>query len=188
MHRSPLVLLDKEALEEADMLLDAYGNATYVAPSPSTSVENRVNEELARSFDPLLKIVWFPLAYVDPGKQRAEGRYALVHKWRDNDPRWADVGPDYPEAHDWLGWFCTDMHDASSVPVEPDQMMERVRELLWKADNARFPWKERMLKAIEHNARVREDAKQAILDEAADDAASRYYHTSKAARVFQQGG
>lgn len=175
------------------MLVDAQGrpvssSRVYAAPSPNPDMEARVNAKLAADFDPLLHIAWCPTAYWNAEKQRLEGRYALYHRWRDNDPRWAGQPPDYPDAHDLMGWFCTDMHDASTVAQEPEQMFELVRTLLGKADNTRFPWKERMLKSIDHNRKLREQARAEAVDEAVDEAAHAYYRSNRAARVFQTGG
>lgn len=130
-----------------------------VAPGPNPLTEERVNAEL-QSLDTLLHIRWINGAYYNQEKDRDEGRYALCCHWPQVDKRWIEVregGCDSQAAWDIMGWFCEDMHDASSVPQTPESMMAKAYELLSSADNTRQPWAERMASAMGKNAKRRKD-------------------------------
>lgn len=160
------------------------------APTRSEATEERVNREL-QALDTLLHIRWMPFAVGVPGGER-EGRYALCSYWPQIDPRreWVKKGEYSPEdAFDILGWFCEDLHDAESVPENPEAILRKVLELLHKCDNTRQPWRKRMAECIENNKRRFQKVKEAALDEVTDMAADQYYHSNRASRVFQyQGG
>jgi len=171
------------------MIVDSTGQPTLARPQPNTFTEQRVNAELSR-YDPLLHIRWMPAGYVaEDGSY--EGRYALACRWPQADKRWSWVREgkyDPNDAVDVMGWFCSDMHDASSVPHEPEQMLSRVLALLGECDNERFPWRGRMASAIKANEDRRELVKQEAVEEAVDAASTGYYHSERASRVFQSGG
>jgi hypothetical protein len=172
------------APDGSDARVSVYGSA----PTPNESVEARVNVELQTHLDALLFIRWVPMAVWNAPAGRGEGRYALMCRWPSADLRWQwvqDGRHDPNEACDMLGWFCEDMSNANSVPVQPDAMLERVRILLGKCDNTRFPWAERMKQCVEHNAAQRAKLKKDALDNEAHEAAhDAYYKSSLAARSF----
>jgi hypothetical protein len=168
-------------------LLDASGKGVYVAPSPNEQIEKRVNAELAQSFDPLLHIRWIKTAYWNEREKAWEGRYALCSSWPQNDKRWELVQQHKmpaSDAFDLFGWFCSDIHDASSVPSSPESMWNRIVELIGSMDNTRYPWRKRMLDNIQHNKEQKQKHKQEALEEVADEASTAFYHTSRATRVF----
>ena len=169
------------------MLVDVNGQT--IPPQPNQFTEDRINEELQKHYDPLLFINWISSAYHISGSYETnnlvfEGRYALCHRWPQIDPRWGEMGFDYPESYDILGWFCADMQDASSVPEDPASIMQLVFELLGKCDNERFPWASRVRKTIENNKRVTAQGQLDALDIVEEAAGDHFYHTSKASRIF----
>ena len=122
-------------------------------PGPNSLTEERVNAEL-QSLDTLLHIRWVENAYANEAEQRFEGRYALCCYWPKIDKRWEEVrseGCDPAAAFDIMGWFCEDIHDASTVPRDPESIMNKMLELLHNADNERQPWAERMAGTAQHN-------------------------------------
>lgn len=128
-----------------------------VPPGPNVLTEERVNNEL-RQLDSLLHIRWFESAYLNQRLGRYEGRYGLCVWWPKVDKRWSMVQSGEmgeQDAFDIMGWFTEDIHDATTVPVDPEAMMHKVHELLAKADNERQPWAERMREASAHNMRQR---------------------------------
>ena len=163
-------------------------NGQTIAPQPNQLTEDRINAELQMHYDPLLFIGWIKTAYHVSGDLPSdlvfEGRYALCHRWPQVDPRWGELGFDYPDSYDILGWFCDDMQDASSVPQEPSSIMQKVFELLGKCDNERFPWADRIMKTVEKNKAITARGKEEALDIVTDVAADHYHHTSKATRIF----
>ena len=109
-----------------------------VPPGPNVLTEERVNRTL-RGFDTLLHIRWFESAYRNERLGRYEGRYGLCCWWPRVDKRWSMVQSGEMgelEAFDIMGWFTEDIHDATSIPVDPESMMQKVEELLGKADNS----------------------------------------------------
>lgn len=114
-------------------------------------VESVVRAQL-QELDGLLDIKWFP---------HHGGRYALTCTWSQADRRWelyhaGDIG----EPFDILGWFVEpgadgDMSVGSNPPVDPELLMDKIRELLGRMDNTRSTFRQRMLSAVEHNAKRR---------------------------------
>ncbi len=171
--------------QEIEVLYGANGLPLYVPPTPNDLTEERVNEEL-RSIDSLLSIRWMPIVY-QKSPDVWEGRYALCFRWPESDPRWGTVPEGYDEPYDILCWFCEDMHNGNSVPMDPESIMGLVRNFLGKCDNSRFPWRDRMKKTVEKNERHRAKIKQEASDEV--DWEYSYWHSNRATRVFQyQGG
>lgn len=161
-------------------------SAATLAPTRSEAIEARVNAEL-QSLDSLLFIKWIPTAYFNQRYKRFEGRYALCCKWPQADKRmeWVQQGKHDPaEAFDALGWFCENIHDGSSVPVNPEHMLDKAKELLSKCDNSRTPWRDRLVKAFAKNVDARQKAKKLALDMAHEEAIDAYYHSSRAMRAF----
>lgn len=134
--------------------------------------EQRVRDMLA-TIDPLLDIRWFPTVAWNEATQRFSGRYGLICRWPEIDKRWelyrsGEIG----EPFDCLGWFTRpaadagDWHDPSGVPVDPEEMQERLLEFLGKMDLEREPWKKRMKRVQEANLEQRRKARADIVDEA----------------------
>lgn len=170
-------------------LLDPSGRPLSIPPQPNEMRAERVRREL-KKIDGLLDIQWFPTAVWNPKYERYEGRYGLTVRWPMSDPRWelyqeGEIG----EPFDLLGWFCEDPHDANSVPVAPDAVQARTRELLGRCDNERESWKVRMRRAFEKNAEHREEMKQEAVEMAAEEAHRRYYSRegNQAERVSMAG-
>lgn len=168
-------------------LYGAHGLPLYVPPTPNEFTERRVNAELQAHYDPLLSIRWYPTVFFNQRQKQWEGRYALVVRWPQIDKRWGTVPLGYEEPYDILGWFCEDMQDANTTPADPVSIMGKVTELLGKCDNTRQPWMARMKATVEHNLRQHEKVKEEALDQVADEAASQYYSSSRASRVFMGG-
>lgn len=149
------------------MLYDANGTVARssgraIRADRQPEAEAEVREKL-KSIDELLDIRYVEWA----------GRYSLVCKWPQIDPRWkmyqaGEIG----EPYDSLGWFCTDMQDPQSIPVSVDSIEQLVMERLASCDNTQSPWKDRMRQVIDKNAKVREARKQAVADRAEDIAGS----------------
>lgn len=160
--------------------------APYTAPTPNVFTEERVNAEL-HLIDNNLFIKWVPTAYWNEKFQRFEGRYALMCWWLDLDKRRGDVrsGKHPPEdAYDLIGWFCEDIHRAASVPQDPAAMLPILKNLLGHMDCAKEPAKVRMMQAAAKNVERKKKLKEEMQDIVVDEAATQYYHTSRAARVF----
>ena len=122
-------------------------------PGPNPFTEERVNKEL-QSLDSLLHIRWVENVYANQTTQQMEGRYAMCCHWPKVDKRWEEVrsgGCDPAAAFDIMGWFCEDIHDANTVPQDPESIMHKMMELLHNADNERQPWAERMAGTAQHN-------------------------------------
>ncbi len=171
------------------LILGPDGGSAYSRPEANALTEERVNAEL-QAVDALLFLKWIDAIYWNPREKTWEGRYAIACWWPDADPRRQQVREnklDPNAAFDILGWACEDMQDASSLPRDPASMLRRILDLLASCDNTRQPWKARMRQVIEHNARRRQQIKDEATDMAADEAATQYYHTSRASRVFVDG-
>jgi hypothetical protein len=82
------------------------------------------------------------------------------------------------DAHDIIGWLCTDMTDAQSVPNTQAGVMDRVMECLGQMDNTRYPWKQRFMQVTEKN-RKRHEALKAEAADMTHDVASYYYNQAK---------
>ena len=132
----------------------ARSNDRAVRASRNEETEAKVREQL-KSIDSLLDIRYVEWA----------GRYALVCQWPQVDERWklyqsGDIG----EPFDNLGWFCTDIQDPSSLPVDVDSIEQLVLERLASCDNTKTPWKARMRDITDKNAKVRKARQQEIID------------------------
>ena len=141
----------------------------YSPPRPNPTVEARVREQL-KLHDELLDIRWIDNVYWNEKQRSFEGRYALICRWPQADKRWemyqrGEIGDPY----DIFGWFCEDIHNADSVPVDPESIERKIIELLNSADNNRADLKTRMKQAVEKNAAQRranrEQLSQLALDE-----------------------
>jgi hypothetical protein len=151
-----------------------------IPPTPSGETERAVREVLAR-MDPLLGIMWVPTVFRNERAGRWEGRYALTCAWPRADKRWAQVQSGEvaeQDAVDIIGWLCTDMQDAQSVPVTGEGVETRVLELLGKMDNTRYPWKQRMLATIEKNVKRHQATKNDALN-LTHDVAEHFYRQAK---------
>jgi hypothetical protein len=131
--------------------------------------------------DSLLDLAWVPTVFYNRSKDRWEGRYALICRWPRVDKRWSEVQsgkvPEQ-EAYDILGWLCSDMQDAYSVPDTQEGIQNRVIALLGAIDNTRYPWKGRMLSTIEKNKK-RHEAMKAEVGDMTHDVAGYYYRQAK---------
>lgn len=137
-------------------------------PEPNAETEEKVREEL-KKLDVLLDIRWFPYAIWNEKYNDFEGRYALVCQWPHTDARWELYQKGEIEDNvDMFGWFCADMHDASSTPVAPDSITNKVLELLHNCDEQRMPHAKRMAGLVSKNAKVRQDRKNQALEQAGD--------------------
>ena len=137
-----------------------------------------------KQLDPLLDIQWFPHV--------AEGRYGLTCRWPQADRRWemyhaGEIG----EPFDILGWFTQaaaergDLQDASSLPVEPALLIDKVLDFLGRCDNERQPWRHRMKQAIEANQRRDAELTRQAVDEAVG---GLEYYKRKLGRIQQAPG
>lgn len=159
-------------------------------PMRNEAVELKVKEQL-RGLDSLLDIQWVPMAAFNSANEY-EGRYGLICKWPSGDGRWkmyqsGEIG----EPYDFIGWFCTDMQDASSIPVDLDSIEAKVVELLGKCDNTRYPWRERMGQLVHKNAKMRKDRQKEFIDQAGDVAsilhqAAGRWDATKVERIMQE--
>lgn len=144
-------------------------------PEPNADTERRVRETL-KSMDSLLDIKWFPNAVFNQTHRDFEGRYALVCQWPVADPRWELFQRgEIEDTVDMLGWFCEDIHDATSVPVSPDSIENKVLELLGKCDGERISHAKRMKQILEKNADKRRALRQDVANRAADVARDLHY-------------
>jgi hypothetical protein len=175
------------------MLYDISGRvvATRYRPEPNELTETRVREQL-QSMDSLLDIKWFPTAIYNHKHKDFEGRYALVCKWPQGDPRWQMYQSGEIELpYDRLGWFCTDVQDPESIPVSPDAIENKVMELLANCDGTRIKHLDRMKQVVEKNAKVTKDRQKQILDQVEDTARNLHYisgHVEETTleRIFKQ--
>ena len=148
-----------------------YSEKTHVGPQPSLELEDRMRPIL-KGLDELLDIRWVFPAVFNVGAGRAEGRYAIICRWPQGDKRWTlDHGG---EPFDVLCWACTDLTNANSIPMKPEEVEKRVLEFLYKCDNTRESWKVRMAQTIENNKRQKQRVKNEGLDIAHDEFS--YYH------------
>jgi len=137
-------------------------------PQPQPEVEAHIRETL-KSLDELLDIVWDPICVYRDG-YGVEGRYKLICRWPQGDPRWKlYYEGKWPDPHDILCWFCTDLQDAQSDPVNPDKLEQAVLKFLSECDNTRQSWRDRMTKSVATNLKVKQDARNEILDLAHDE-------------------
>lgn len=140
----------------------------YSRPDRNEITEEKVRKQL-KELDALLDVKWIPHVIVNPRSQQMEGRYALICQWPQIDKRWEMYQKgEISENYDILGWFCEDMQDAESVPVDLDSIERKVVELLGKCDNERFPWRGRMKDVVSKNAKVRKERQQEVIDQAED--------------------
>lgn len=120
-------------------------------------------------------------------RQRAfEGRYALACKWRQGDKRYqlAQTGEIDPQStYDILGWFCEDMQNANSVPIDPDGAIDLALRLISESDLAKHNFYDRMRSTIEHNRNLRRKVREEAGQMAEDEAKQAYYSTQHATRV-----
>jgi hypothetical protein len=138
------------------MILDAGGAPAAIMPQPNAETEQRVNHELRMHCDRSLHIVWVPEVVPNERYQCYEGRYGLMCDWHPSDKRHHDVPLGYRERWDLIGWMCEDMQDGNSMPLQPEAIVYRARELLGACDNTRHPWRRRMQANVEHNAQLLE--------------------------------
>lgn len=176
------------------MLFDANGGWAEVQrfrPEPNEATEARVREQL-QSMDSLLDIKWFPQAVYNPKHKDLEGRYALVCKWPQGDPRWElhQTG-EIELPFDRLGWFTTDIQDPEATPVAPDSIENKVMELLSKCDGTKMPHLKRMIQVVEKNKQVTKERQKGILDQVEDITSSLHYMAGhvedvKLQRIFKE--
>jgi hypothetical protein len=118
-------------------------------------------------------------------------RLALANRWHQNDKQREEIRNgklSEDDAVDIMFWFCEDMHNTDTVPMQPDAVEQLIRKKLSECDNSRFPWMERIMRSKQNNLDVVEKRKQDALDYTHDVATDKYYHSSRASRVFQSGG
>lgn len=102
------------------------------------------------------------------------GRYALMIKWADHDKRWEDYRAGLVDnPFDLLGWFVEpdaagSIHNGYALPQDPLDMMDTVVAFLGKMDNTRDPWRDRMRRSVEGNARLQRERRDAIVNETMD--------------------
>lgn len=149
-----------------------YGpQGSVVARSSATRAERNEETEAKvraqlKSIDSLLDIRYIEWA----------GRYSLVCQWPQSDSRWSlfqkgDIG----EPFDSLGWFCSDIQDPSSTPVDVDSIERLVLERLASCDNTINPWKDRMQDVISKNAKVRKSRQMELVEQTGDVAGTLYH-------------
>lgn len=132
------------------------GRATRAERQPER--EQEVREKL-QAIDSLLDIQYVEWA----------GRYALMVKWPESDPRWemyrnGEIGSPF----DNLGWFCEDMQNPDSMPTTVDGIENKVLALLASCDNTKQSWKARLAQTVEHNAKVKKQRQQIALEQVED--------------------
>lgn len=134
-----------------------------ISPEQEEMVRARLKE-----LDRLLDLRYFP------GVGNRSGRYGLIVRWADADPRWAAYrSGDIGEPFDCLGWFTQaagsgDFHEPCDVPVRPDDLLDKVIEFLRaKCDQQGVSgtWKDRMRASMEANKAQRERVRQEAADE-----------------------
>lgn len=142
--------------------------AVAARPEPQPDAEARVRVML-KSIDELLDVKWFPFAIWNERNRSSEGRYGLIVGWPQMDPRWEMYQTGEVETpYDLLGWFCEDIHDATSMPVGVDSIENKVIELLAKCDGRRLPHTTRMRQIVEKNAKMRKEKRSEVSDQAED--------------------
>lgn len=120
------------------------------------------------------------------------GRYCLISHWPSSDERWkmfesGEIGA----AYDSLGWFCEDMQDPQSLPVSVDSIENKVLELLASCDNTKHPWRDRMRQIVAKNAKLRQDRKDKLAEQAADVASTLFqavgrHDATKVERIMEE--
>ncbi len=142
----------------------------YIPPAPNPYTEERVRAELQK-LDRLLDIRWHPGWVWNQRQQCLEGRYLLICYWPPGDKRYSSLDCTHNgETFDILGVFCQDVHNANSVPVSPESMLNVVIELLGKCDGMRKPHLQRIKEIQEHNRTQHERLKKSMMDEALEGA------------------
>lgn len=142
--------------------------SSYSRPERQLDAEQSVREQL-KSIDTLLDVRWFPHAIFNDSQKSFEGRYALVCQWPQGDKRWELYqNGEIEDPVDMLGWFCTDIHDATSMPVSVDSIEQKIVELLGKCDGTRIPHATRMREILERNAKLRKAKQSEFTDKAED--------------------
>lgn len=171
------------------MLYNANGSVVLSQrqyPEPNADTEARVRETV-QNLDSLLDIKWFPKAIFNHKYGDFEGRYALVCKWPQGDPRWELFQKGEIELpYDRLGWFCTDVQDPESIPVSPDSIENIVMELLSKCDGTRLTHLQRMKQVVERNKKITKERQKEVLDQTEDVASSLHYMAGKVEDVTLQ--
>jgi len=141
----------------------------------ASTAENSLRESRARSWlqtiDSLLDIRWIPVAVTfwdsNEDAKRYEGRYALVMHYREHDPALAEVNQSgAPAPFETLGWFCSDMTTAESLPLPCDEMEPKVRSYLGKMDSIQRHVRYRMQDVLAKNAKLTHDREEDFKDEA----------------------
>ena len=121
----------------------------------ATEREEATRSQL-KSYDNGLDLRWFP----------AIRRYAVVATWPMDDARWQLYrNGETEDACDILGWFSVDSADADTPAIDVDAFEARLFEILGKSDNLKTPWKARLKEIAEKNRKIRQKAKQEILDQ-----------------------
>lgn len=144
-------------------------------PELNVDTEARVRLML-KSMDELLDIKWYPTAVFNERYRDFEGRYALICKWPQSDKRWSLFqSGEIEDPVDMFGWFCEDIHDADSIPVDADSIERKVLELLGKCDSNRIPHSVRMKQMIDKNADLRRRRKAEMSDQAGEIARDLHY-------------
>lgn len=142
--------------------------AVAARPERQPEAEEKVRLQL-KSIDELLDVRWYPYAIWSDKSRSFEGRYALVCQWPNGDKRWELFqSGEIEDPVDMLGWFCEDIHDATSMPVSVDSIEQKVIELLGKCDATRIPHGTRMRQIVERNAKLRKEKRSEIVDQAED--------------------
>lgn len=165
----------------------------YSRPEPQPDAEEAVRR-LLKSIDTLLDVKWFPYAIINQKYNSFEGRYGLICQWPQNDQRWELYQKgEVEDPIDMLGWFCTDIHDANSLPVSVDSMEQKIVELLGKCDGERMPHTKRMKQIIEKNAKLRTSRKSTVNDMTEDVARTLWnivgkYDATKVQRIMEEIG
>ena len=130
--------------------------------TPRAEKNERLEEEIRiklKSIDSLLDIKYIEWA----------GRYSLICQWPQSDPRWEMFQRgETDNHHDNLGWFCQDMQDPTSLPVDIDSIENLVLARLASCDNTKHSWRIRMQEIIAKNAKLRTSRKEQVLDRVGD--------------------
>lgn len=139
----------------------------YTPPQPFADADEARIRTVLLAIDPLLDLRWFPFAIFNENVEKYEGRYALICRWAQGDPRYellnkGEIGEQ--DAVDIIGWFCEDRNDAETTPVEVEAVENLALELLASCDNSRTPAIERMRAISAKNVKARRERKQEVLD------------------------
>ncbi len=164
--------------------------APRVKPEPNVFTEARVNPIL-QAFDPHFFLSWIPTAVYSERHRDYEGRYAVCQRWVAEDPRWKEVQEGRvpaDEAFDLWCWWTIDKQKADAPPPESEgEMLNVLLDYIGKADNTRFPWRQRIAATTAHNAKQRELVRAPIVEQAGDEAETQFYLTGQGTRVFSKG-